>query len=199
MQSTVNDIEKSIVIKRRGKIYFAADFASFGNPETVKKSLFRLEKSGFLVRLAHGIYLFPKIDKKLGLGVLYPSVEEIAKAIAERDKTRIVPTGVYALNALGLSTQIPVNAVFLTDGAPRKIKIYNQRILFKHVVPKNLAYKSDVLMLVVSALKELGNEKATDEDLAKIKLALSHDTKENILADLKLAPAWIRKIIIPLI
>jgi hypothetical protein len=38
------------------------------------------------VRLAHGIYLFPKIDKKLGLGVLYPSVEEIAKAIAERDK-----------------------------------------------------------------------------------------------------------------
>ncbi len=91
MQSTVNDIEKSIVIKRRGKIYFAADFASFGNPETVKKSLFRLEKSGFLVRLAHGIYLFPKIDKKLGLGVLYPSVEEIAKAIAERDKSMKAP------------------------------------------------------------------------------------------------------------
>ena len=87
------------------------------------------------MRLAHGIYLFPKIDEKLGLCMLYPSVEEIAKAIAERDKARIVPTGVYALNALGLPTQIPVNAVFLTDGAPRKIKIYNQRILFKHVVP----------------------------------------------------------------
>jgi hypothetical protein len=199
MQSTVNDIEKSILIKRRGRIYFAADFASLGNPETVKKSLLRLEKSGFLVRLAHGIYLFPKIDKKLGLGVLHPSVEEIAKAIAERDKARMVPTGVYALNALGLSTQIPVNAVFLTDGAPRKIKIYNQKILFKHVVPKNFAYKSDVLMLVVSALKEIGNKKATDEDLAKIKLALSHDTKENILADLKLAPVWIRKIIMPII
>ncbi len=35
----------------------------------------------------------------------YPSVEDIAQAIAKRDKANIVPMGAYALNRLGLSTQ----------------------------------------------------------------------------------------------
>jgi len=199
MQSSINQISKEIKRKRRGKIYFASDFIAFGSSEAVKKSLFRLEKSGFLVRLAHGIYLYPQIDNKLGLGILYPTVEEIAKEIAVRDKARIVPTGIYALNALGLSTQVPVNVVFFTDGAPRNIKIYNQKIVFKHVTPKNFAYKSNMLMLVVAAMKEVGEGNLSDSDLEKIKLVLSHETKENILLDLKLTSAWIRKIILSII
>lgn len=195
MQSTVSKIENEIKRRRRGRIYFADDFAPFGTPEAIKKTLLRFEKSGMLIRLAHGIYLYPVIDKKLGLGVLYPSVEDVAREIARRDKARLVPTGVYALNALGLSTQVPTNIVFHTDGAPRKIRIYNQRIVFKHVVPKNLAYKSDVLMLVVSALKEIGEQSITENDLAVIRKALSHEKKEKIIEDIKLAPAWIRKII----
>lgn len=199
MQSTNSQIEKEIRRKRRGKIYFASDFVAFGSQEAVKKSLFRLEKFGFLVRLAHGIYLYPNIDKKYGIGILYPTAEDIAKEIAVRDKARIVPTGIYALNALGLSTQVPVNVVFLTDGAPRKIKIYNQKIVFKHVTPKNLAFRSNVLMLVVAAMKEIGKGKLSESELEKIKSVLLHETRENILLDLELAPAWIRKIILSII
>jgi len=195
MQSTVNKIENEIKHRRRGKIYFAEDFTSFGTSEAIKKTLLRFEKSGMLIRLAHGIYLYPSIDKKLGLGILYPSVETIAKEIARRDKARIVPTGLYALNVLGLSTQIPTNIVFLTDGAPRKIKVYNQSITFKHVVPKNLAYKSEALMLAVSALKEIGEHFVSDNDMNILRKALSHETKENISGDLSLAPAWIQKLI----
>ena len=193
MQSTANKIENEIKRRRRGKIYFADDFTSFGTSEAIKKALLRFEKSGMLIRLAHGIYLYPSIDKKLGLGILYPSVETIAKEIARRDKARIVPTGLYALNVLGLSTQIPTNIVFHTDGAPRKIKVYNQLITFKHVVPKNLAYKSDILMLVVSAMKEIGEHLVTDNDLRIIQKTLLRETKENILNDINLAPVWIRK------
>jgi hypothetical protein len=193
MQSTVNKIESEIKRRRRGRIYFADDFAAFGTSEAVKKTLLRFEKSGLLIRLAHGIYLYPSIDKKLGLGILYPSVETIAKEIARRDKARIVPTGLYALNVLGLSTQIPANIVFHTDGAPRKIKVYNQSITFKHVVPKNLAYKSEVLMLVVSALKEIGEHSVSENDMKIVQKALSHETKDNILGDINLAPVWIRK------
>lgn len=199
MQSTNSQIEKEIRRKRRARIYFASDFVAFGSQEAVKKSLFRLEKSGFLVRLAHGIYLYPNIDKKYGIGILYPTAEDIAKEIAVRDKARIVPTGIYALNALGLSTQVPVNVVFLTDGAPRKIKIYNQKIVFKHVTPKNLAFRSKVLMLVVAAIKEIGKGKLSESELEKIKSVLLHETRENILLDLELAPAWIRKIILSII
>ena len=193
MQSTVSKIELELKRRRRGKIYFADDFTSFGTAEAIKKALLRFEKSGMLIRLAHGIYLYPSIDTKLGLGVLYPSVESIAKEIARRDKARIVPTGLYALNVLGLSTQIPTNIVFHTDGAPRKIKVYNQTITFKHIVPKNLAYKNEILMLVVSAMKEIGEKVLTNNDLTIIQKTLSRETKENILNDITLAPVWIRK------
>ena len=73
--------------------------------------------------MARGIYCYPKIDTELGLGVIYPSFDDIAQAIAKRDKAKIVPAGAYAVNKLGLSTQVPMNAVFLTSGESRKIEI----------------------------------------------------------------------------
>jgi len=199
VKSIVNEIENKLKYGRRGKIVFASDFSSFGLPKAVNKAMERLTLSGMLIRLAQGIYLYPQIDTRLGLGVLYPTVENIAREIAKRDKARIVPTGIYALNALGFSTQIPMNVVFLTDGAARKIKIGNgQGIVFKRTVAKNLSYKNDVLMLVVAVLKEIGEGNVTAEQLSKIKDMISKEKQEDIKADLQLAPAWIKKLIKPI-
>lgn len=199
MKSIVNEIENRLKYGRKGKIVFASDFSSFGLPKAVNKAMERLTHSGMIIRLAQGIYLYPQIDTRLGLGVLYPTVENIAREIAKRDKARIVPTGIFALNALGLSTQVPLNVVFLTDGAARKIKIGNgQGIEFKRTVAKNLSYKNDILMLVVAALKEIGEGNITSEQLSKIKDLLSKEKQEDIKADLQLAPAWIKKIIKPI-
>src|SRR5690554_2410928 len=91
----------------KGNILFVDNFLNLGNPENIKKALYRLtNEKKILIRLAHGIYLYPKIDEELG--ILYPSTEEIAEAIAKRNKARIIPTGIYALNRLGLSTQVPM-------------------------------------------------------------------------------------------
>lgn len=64
------------------------------------------------------------------MGLLYPSIEEIADSIAQRDKARIVPTGIHALNKLGLSTQIPMNFVYLTDGTRRKVNFGNDTMAY---------------------------------------------------------------------
>ena len=195
MKSIVKEIENKLKYGRKGKILFASDFSSFGLPKAVNKAMERLTQSGMLIRLAQGIYLYPQIDTRLGLGVLYPTVETIAREIAKRDKARIVPTGVYALNALGFSTQIPMNVVFLTDGAARKIRIGNgQGIVFKRTVAKNLSYKNDVLILVVAALKEIGESNVTTEQLTKIKELILKEKQEDIMTDLQLAPAWIKKL-----
>lgn len=178
---------------QKGSILFVDDFLDFGNSESIKKALFRLEEKGLLVRLAHGIYLYPKTDKDLG--VLYPSAEEIAIAIAKRDRARIIPTGVQALNKLGLSTQIPLKAVFLTDGAARSIKIGKRTITFKKTSPKNLLAKGEISSLVIQALKSIGQNKLEDENLKKLQTILRKEKKENILHDAKLAPAWINKIL----
>ncbi len=196
MESVEFKIEKRVKSRGRGKIYFASDFAGFGSSKAVNKALERLALSGTLIRFARGIYLFPQIDALLGLGILYPSIEEVAREIAQRDKARIVPTGDYALHALGLSTQIPMNAVFLTDGASRKITIGNGKgIVFKRTVPRNLSFKSERLMLIATALKEIGNGKVTIEQKEKIRTILLQENKKLVLADLHLLPAWIRKII----
>jgi hypothetical protein len=194
MKSIVNEIERKIKYGKKGKIVFASDFSIFGQAKAINKTLERLATSGRLIRLAHGIYLYPQIDTQLGLGILYPTVEAIAREIAKRDKARIVPTGDYALNALGLSTQIPMNVVFLTDGAARKISIGNGKgIVFKRTVPKNLAFKNEMLMLIVSALKEIGEKQLTSEHLSRINELLVKEKKVDILADIALAPAWIQK------
>ena len=192
-ESVQNRIENKIKSMKRGSIIFPSNFDNIGNVEAVKKSLLRLKNKKFLVRLAHGIYLYPKQDKLLG--ILYPSIENIATAIADRDKARIIPTGIKALNQLGLSSQIPLNIIFLTDGAARSIVVGKRTIKFKRTTPKNLAVKGKITSLIIQALKEIGKDNITDEQLKKIKNHLKLEKKEIIEHDAKLAPAWISKII----
>jgi len=177
----------------RGSVIFVDDFLDYGNPESVKKALLRLQKKDILVRLAHGIYLYPKVD--IELGVLFPSTEEIGKAIARRDKARIVPTGILALNMLGLSTQVPMKIVYLTDGATRIVKIGKRTITFKKTSPKNLLVKGKLSSLAVQALKSIGRNNVDVETIEKIKAILKNEKKENIKNDAKLSPAWINKIL----
>ncbi len=191
--SVQNKIENKIKSMKRGCIVFPSTFEDIGNVEIVKKSLLRLENKKFLIRLAHGIYLYPKQDKLLG--DLHPSIEEIANAIAERDKARIIPTGITALNKLGLSTQIPMNIVFLTDGAPRSIVVGKRIIKFKKTTPKNLATKGEITSLIIQALKEIGKDNVTNEQLEKIKIHLGREKKEIIEHDAKLTSAWISKLL----
>ncbi len=195
MERTV--VEHKVVEKlkslQKESILFADDFLDSGTPESINKALFRLREKDMLIRLAHGIYLYPKKDKDLG--VLYPSAEQIAIAIAKRDRARIIPTGVQALNKLGLSTQIPLKVVFLTDGAARSIKIGKRTITFKKTSPKNLLVKGEISGLVIQALKSIGQDKIEDDVLKKLLTVLKKEKKEIILHDAKLAPAWINKIL----
>ena len=188
-----NKVAQTLIKLQKGSILFVDDFLDFGNSESIKKALFRLKEKGLLIRVAHGIYLYPKKDKDLG--VLYPSAEEIAVAIAKRDKARIIPTGVQALNKLGLSTQIPLKVVFLTDGAARSVKIGKRTITFKKTSPKNLLAKGEISGLAIQALKSIGQDKIEDDVLTKLLTILKKEKKENILHDAKLAPAWINKIL----
>ena len=168
----------------------------YGQRLSVLKALERMAAAGTILRVARGIYCYPKIDKQLGLGALYPSLDEIAQAVAKRDKARIAPTGAYALNILGLSTQVQMNVVYLTDGTARRLTIGNGKgILFKHTAPKNLAFRSRTAMYITFALKELGQEGVTQAHIDRIRELVKAEKKENILADAALIPSWIMKIL----
>ena len=192
MASIEENILTAIKAKGRGSIFFPSDFTSYGEVKAIGKSLERLTAKGDIIRLARGIYLYPEIDTVLGLGILMPSIEQIAEMIARRDKARIVPTGIYALNKLGISTQVPMNIVYLTDGAPRKVSLGNGRSIQFKYTPKNLSFTNSLAMLVTFALKEVGKDNITDDIAKQIKNVLQKEQKENVLADEALMPAWIR-------
>jgi hypothetical protein len=192
MQKTEENIEKSIKRKPKGALLFPEDFAMLGTSVAIRKALQRLREKGLIKQVAHGIYVRPKINDFIG--EVMPSAEEVFKGIAQRDKIRLLPTGVYALNALGLSTQVPLNIVFLTDGAARTIKVGKRTIKLKKTTPKNLLAKGEISALVIQALREIGKDKATNEELQKIIDLLKKEVPKNLIHDITLAPEWIKEI-----
>ena len=196
---TVSKKVENIVSKsKQGKLFFVSDFLESGNYDAVRKTLQRFVKKGVLIRISKGIYYYPKIDK--ALGILYPTAEEIAKSIAKRDKAKIIPTGAYALHLLGLSTQIPMNVVYLTDGSARKIKIGNQTIIFKKTSPKNLYFESKLSSLIIQSLKSLKEDNVNKTVKQKIFDIIKKSGEENkIKKDIKNAPIWMQKIMLEIL
>jgi hypothetical protein len=194
VQSIEKQIEKSIKSKPKGTLVLLDDYVSYGASKAIQKSLERLADKQVIVRVAQGIYVRPKISKLIG--ALVPSAEDVAEAIAKRDRIRTVPTGSYALNALGFSTQVPMNIVLLTDGSPREIRVGNRKIKFKKTTPKNLLAKGKISRLVIQALKEIGNGKVTAQEENKIIELLKKEDVKDLKHDIALAPVWVQKIMI---
>ncbi len=177
----------------KGSLFFTEDFIEFGSAKSIAKALERLVNQKKLSRVARGIYA--QLEVSPMLGELLPTTEKIAQAISRRDMARIMPTGALALNALGLSTQVPMNVVYLTDGAARKIEIGRRKIVFKKSVPKNLAAKGKISGLVIQALKDIGKDQVTDHELNVILGHLRKEAVSDLQHDIKLAPEWIRSIL----
>ncbi|MDZ7772201.1 MAG: DUF6088 family protein [Balneolaceae bacterium] len=118
MSSIKDQIHEKLKSSGKGTIFFPDDIMELGSNEAIRQALVRLEKDGVLERLAHGIYLYPEKDPQLG--TLHPSIDRIARAIANRDKAKILPAGTLALNKLGLTSQVPMNAVVLNRRFPEK-------------------------------------------------------------------------------
>jgi len=190
-------VEKQILArvkrKERGTLLFTESVLKNENPEAVRKALERLVKSGDLHRVATGIYVRPVIDDHIGK--VLPNIEEIAIAIAKRDRATIVPTGSYAMYKLGLTNQVPLNVVYYTDTSARKIKIGKQTITFKKASSKNLAFVGEVSMLVIQALRTIGKNQVTNEELKQIKIILNKENPKHLQHDLELAPVWIRQLL----
>ena len=105
-------IRERIKSFKAGELFTISDFEDINNDNLVTRTLSRLQNEGTIVRVATGIYMNPK---KTQFGILYPTLDKIAQKIAQRDKAQIMPTGDTALNILGFSTQVPMNAVYITD------------------------------------------------------------------------------------
>lgn len=177
---------------RKGTIFLPDSFLPIST-RYAANVLAELEKEGRLVRVSFGIYVKPRQTR---FGIVMPTMDEIARVIAKRDAARILPSGPTAENYLGFSTQVPMNAVYLTSGTPRKLKIDNRTLTLKHSVPKTFAYKGEIMPILVLALKSIGKDDINDETLRVVYGVLKEYPEDDTWqTDLKLAPLWVRDII----
>ena len=180
----------------RGTVFFPDRFARYSSSDNIRKALEILKSKELIINVARGIYCYPKIDKLLGLGVILPSVDDIVNAIAKRDHIKVVPTGVHAQNILGLSTQVPMNYVFLTNGYAKNLTVLgNIKVKFKQTSSKNISFQNKLAMLITYALKDYGQSNVTKDQIDHIHKLLRLQNKDSIVKDLALMPVWIRNIV----
>lgn len=187
-----SQIVASIRRRGRGAVLVPSDFLEFGSRQAVDVTLHRLAQKGTIRRLARGVYDFPKEHPVLG--VLDPSAEVIARALAGRDRTRLQPAGAYAANLLGLTEQVPAKAVFLTDGPAKTVKIGTTSIELRRTTPRNMEAAGRLSGLLIQALRELGQKNLTRERCEHLKHSIPAKERRKLLKDLRLAPAWMHSV-----
>lgn len=167
-------------------------FGDLGSRNAVASAIKRHKQSGLIRQLARGLYDYPRIDEQLG--TLMPSIDDIAKAMAGRDAIRLQPSGAYAANMLGLSTQVPMKVVYLTDGRSRTVQVGNQQITLKNTTPRNMATAGRISGLVIQALRHLGQEQVDAAAIRKLNKQLVSAARQQLMKDIRYAPAWIADI-----
>jgi hypothetical protein len=192
MKSIDKNIVSMIYGHGRGFVFTPKSFSSVGDPRVVGTVLTRLCRKGTIRRLARGLYDYPRKHDQLGL--LSPSIDNIADALKGRDAVRLQPSGAYAANLLGLSDQIPMKVVFLTDGPSKIVRLGKQEIILKRTTPREMATAGRISGLVIQALRYLGKGYVDPPVIAQLNKHLSDDDKKQLIKDISYAPGWIAAI-----
>lgn len=166
MQSTGDKILKVIRGHGTGWVFTPASFKKIGNRSAVESALRRHKNDGTIRQVARSLYDYPPRDPRLGL--LSPSLDRILSVLEERDAVRLQPSGAYAANLLGLSDQVPMKFVFLTNGPTRKLRLGNRRIVLKRTTPRNMATAGRISGTVIQALRWLGEGQVDDRIFSKV-------------------------------
>jgi len=192
IQSIDSKVKGRIYGHGRGWVFTPSHFADLGGREAVASALKRYRQSGLIRQLARGVYDYPKFDPELG--TLTPAPDAVARALAGRDAVRLQPSGAYAANLLGLSTQMPMKIVYLTDGPSRTVSIGNNQIILKRTTPRNMATAGRISGLVIQALRHIGRSHVDEDILARLDHRLNTEDKKQLLKDVVFAPVWVAEV-----
>jgi len=190
MESIEDKVISRIYGHQRGWAFLKNDFPDLGSDGAIRQVLTRLAAKGTIRRVLRGVYDYPRISKLLDTE-MGPDLDQVAAALARKSGWRIQPSENTALNLLGLSTQVPAQSVYLSDGPSKSYEIGKQELIFKKRTLKESVFKHKESELVVQALKALGKERIDKAILEKLAKQWTPSKWKKILRDTKTAPAWV--------
>ncbi|MBK0347204.1 hypothetical protein JDW15_00965 [Aerococcaceae bacterium zg-ZJ1578] len=192
MESKTNQIE-AIMSENQGQIYSINDFYDLGKKNTIKSILYRLNEEERITRLIDGLYTKPKYSQILK-EYSYPDISEVAEKIADKFSWTIAPAGDTALNYTGLSTQVPNEYIYISDGAYREYLYRDKKLIFKHTTNRNITSYSKELSILIQAIKALGKDNIRDTELQKLAI-FAKNIDEDLKRDTLKLPVWIQEVL----
>ncbi len=189
-ESIAKKIKERILNSELGTVFVAVDFADISQNSRVGVVLSRIESDGLIRRIMRGVYEKPIYNNFLKENIA-PAPNKIAEALARNYGWTIAPCGDTALNLLGLSTQVPSEWVYVSDGKYKNYSYDNTIIRFKKTTNKEVSKLSYKTALVVQALKALGKDNVDDAILDKLRTVLNKEEKSAMLIETKSVTSWI--------
>ena len=185
-----------VIIQRAkyGSVFVTTDFADIGEKKTISMALIRLAEEGLRKKVLFGVYYKPEHNQLLEEDVA-PFPDDVANAIARNYGWTIVPCGDTALNLLGVSTQVPSQWVYVSDGPYKEYSYGSTVIRLKHTTNKDISKVSFKTALIIQALKALGKNHISRETIKKIQASLSEKEKAQMYSEARTVTAWVYEII----
>ena len=178
--------------KGRGWAFTPHDFSDVGDPRSVGMALTRLVRDGKIRRIARGLY--DCLHPHPLLGQVGATSDAVVDAVARGRNLRLLPSPQVAANQLGLTTQVPSQIVYQSDGSPAKLVLGKRQIEFRRNTGRNLALAGRASGLVAQALRDVGQAHVTPETIQHQRQRLDAAAKKHLPADLPLVPAWMRPV-----
>lgn len=177
-----------------GAVFISNDFLEIADYETVRKTLNRFVNEGTIQRVVNGVYYKPRYIELIG-EYESPSINEVAIAIARKYNWTIAPSGNTALNLLGLSTQVPAQWTYISDGRYVDFLIGNTKLVFKRTTNSTISNMSRLTALVIQAIKAIGKDNISEEQILYLKNRLTTSDKKKLLEEGYTTSAWIYKVL----
>lgn len=188
-KSVYDKLRRQIEKCERGAVFVTREFLELGSRAAVDEALSRLTREDVIRRLARGLYDYPRLHPVLGPVPADP--DQIAAALARKTGSRLQSAGGQAANALGLSTQVPARAIYLTDGHRRTVQVGGQIIELRHAAPRSLAGAGRTEGTVIQALRHLGPEQINAETVERLRQVLTAREKAALRREALSAPGWL--------
>lgn len=122
------------------------------------QALTRLTAEGFLARACRGVYYRPAESRFVGR--VPAEAEKVVFELASARGETLAVHGAEAARQFQLSTQVPMNPVFLTSGKTRTVRVGDRTVALRHASPRELVLAGTKAGAALQALEYLGPQEA---------------------------------------
>lgn len=185
-----DDILQHLTGEGPGAVFTAKDFLDLGSRAAVDQALARLANAGRIRRIDRGVYDLPRVHPLAG--PLWPAAERVARAIARQTDSHLKRSGASAANLLGLTPQVPAQAIWLTDGPSRRVRVGKLLVVLQHASRVDMLLPDTAAGMAIVALRHLGSDAASNPDLLRALAGRLDATDRAALVGVrKQLPGWL--------